>query len=60
GAADLFNGDDAVDRLVRWAGQVEGRGACHLPNGAVRLLRSALTVFADDIERHRSGRGCGR
>ncbi|MBV8984583.1 MAG: SLBB domain-containing protein [Acidimicrobiia bacterium] len=56
--ADLTRGDDTVDRLVRWAGQVEGRGACHLPNGAVRLLRSALTVFADDVERHLAGRGC--
>jgi NADH:ubiquinone oxidoreductase subunit F (NADH-binding) len=58
GAADLFHGDDTVDRLLRWAGQVEGRGACHLPNGAVRLLRTGLTVFADEVERHRSGQGC--
>jgi NADH:ubiquinone oxidoreductase subunit F (NADH-binding) len=58
GAADLFHGDDTVDRLLRWAGQVEGRGACHLPNGAVRLLRSGLAVFADEVERHRSGQGC--
>jgi len=58
GAADLFHGDDAVDRLIRWAGQVEGRGACQLPNGAARLLRSGLVVFADEIERHRSGQSC--
>ena len=58
GAADLFRGDDAVERLHRWAAQVEGRGACHLPNGAVRLLRSGLAVFEDEVERHRSGAGC--
>jgi NADH:ubiquinone oxidoreductase subunit F (NADH-binding) len=58
GTADLFRGEDTVDRLLRWAAQVEGRGACHLPNGAVRLLRSGLTVFADEVERHRTGAGC--
>jgi NADH:ubiquinone oxidoreductase subunit F (NADH-binding) len=48
--------DDAtVDRLVRWAGDVEGRGACRLPDGAVRFVRSSLTVFADEIDRHRGG-----
>lgn len=58
GAVDLYRGDDTVDRLLRWAGQVEGRGACHLPNGAVRLLRSGLAVFADEVDRHRSGGRC--
>src|SRR5947209_11994149 len=58
GGADLFHGEDTVDRLLRWAGQVEGRGACHLPNGAVRLLRTGLAVFADEVERHRTGQGC--
>jgi NADH:ubiquinone oxidoreductase subunit F (NADH-binding) len=51
-------GADAVGRLRRWAGQVEGRGACRLPDGAVRLLRSALRVFADDVERHLRDGGC--
>ncbi|MBV8304196.1 MAG: proton-conducting membrane transporter [Acidimicrobiia bacterium] len=58
GTVDLFRGDDAADRLLRWAGQVERRGACHLPNGAVRLLRSGLATFADEIDHHRAGRGC--
>jgi len=58
GTVDLFGGDDNVDRLLRWASQVEGRGACHLPNGAVRLLRSGLAVFADEVDRHRTGQGC--
>jgi NADH:ubiquinone oxidoreductase subunit F (NADH-binding) len=41
-----------VTLLHRWAGQVEGRGACSFPDGAVRLLRSALHVFADDVDHH--------
>jgi NADH:ubiquinone oxidoreductase subunit F (NADH-binding) len=44
------------DRLVRWAGEIEGRGACHHPNGVVRLLRSGLDVFAAEIaDHHRHG-----
>jgi NADH:ubiquinone oxidoreductase subunit F (NADH-binding) len=43
---------DTVEWLRRWAGQIEGRGACRLPDGAVRLLRSALDVFADDVRWH--------
>src|ERR1700736_1060640 len=39
----------ARDRLVRWAGQVSHRGACHHPDGAVRLLNSALRVFERDL-----------
>lgn len=45
-------------QLERWAGDVERRGACALPDGAARFIRSALTVFADDIEEHRRGRRC--
>jgi NADH:ubiquinone oxidoreductase subunit F (NADH-binding) len=51
-------GDDPVAWMLRVAGQVEGRGACRHPDGAVRLLRSALSVFAADVDRHRNGRGC--
>jgi NADH:ubiquinone oxidoreductase subunit F (NADH-binding) len=47
-----------VERLWRWAGDIEGRGACRHPDGAVRLLRSALTVFAEDLDRHLRGRPC--
>jgi len=42
--------------LERWSGLVSGRGACHHPDGTVRLVRSALTVFAAEIERHGQGR----
>ncbi len=49
---------DQMQRLQRWAGEVKGRGACHHPDGAVRFIQSALTVFSEEIERHQHGR-CG-
>ncbi len=45
-------------QLRRWLGMVEGRGACHHPDGAVRLVRSAVTVFATEIGRHRQYGPC--
>jgi hypothetical protein len=42
--------------LSRWAGLVEGRGACHHPDGSVRFLRSALSVFAAEVRQHQQGR----
>src|SRR5207248_2602962 len=47
-----------VARLRRWADEIDGRGACKHPDGAVRLLRSALTVFASDVARHGRGEPC--
>ena len=44
--------------LQRWAGMVQGRGACKLPDGAARFVTSAVHVFADEIERHRRGHVC--
>ncbi|MGW1028683.1 NADH-ubiquinone oxidoreductase-F iron-sulfur binding region domain-containing protein [Streptomyces sp. NPDC002577] len=41
--------------VARWAGLVEGRGACHHPDGTVRLVRSALTVFAPELDAHATG-----
>lgn len=41
--------------ISRWAGLVEGRGACHHPDGTVRLVRSALTTFATEITAHEQG-----
>ena len=47
-----------VRRLVSWSAQIQGRGACHHPDGAVRMVLSALTAFADDVDAHRRGRPC--
>lgn len=47
----------AIGEVERMAGLVVGRGACHHPDATVRLARSALLTFADDIEAHREG-GC--
>ena len=45
--------------LRRWLGQVEGRGGCAHPDGAVRLVRSALRTFGAELERHAGGRCSG-
>src|SRR6266511_2549752 len=55
---DGRGGEDSLGRLRRWAGQIEGRGGCRLPDGATRLLRSALDVFDDDVQRHLRGDSC--
>lgn len=49
---------DDLERLVRWSGQLAGRGACKHPDGAVGLLRSGLRVFADEFTRHERTRTC--
>jgi NADH:ubiquinone oxidoreductase subunit F (NADH-binding) len=48
--------------LRRWLGQAGGRGACSHPDGAVRLVRSALDLFGPELEQHARGwcRGTGR
>jgi NADH:ubiquinone oxidoreductase subunit F (NADH-binding) len=42
----------------RWSGQVTGRGACHMPDGAVRLVGTALDVFAGELARHAERGAC--
>jgi NADH:ubiquinone oxidoreductase subunit F (NADH-binding) len=44
--------------LVRWLGDIEHRGACHLPDAAVGFLRSALAVFDDELQLHATKRRC--
>lgn len=43
-------------RLDRFLFEVNGRGACHHPDGAIGLVRSALDAFADDVAEHLLGR----
>lgn len=45
-------------RLDRYAAEVVGRGACAHPDGAVRLLMSALEVFDEEVRSHTAGRAC--
>ena len=51
-------GRSDLRRLERYAHEVSGRGACHHPDGAVRMALSALQTFAVDVRRHVSGGGC--
>lgn len=44
-----------VADVQRWSGLVAGRGACHHPDGTIRLVRSALVVFADEVALHQQG-----
>ena len=47
-----------VRQLERFTAQIERRGACHHPDGAIRLVRSAFAVFADDLRRHLADGPC--
>jgi NADH:ubiquinone oxidoreductase subunit F (NADH-binding) len=48
----------SLERLPRLAAQIAHRGACGHPDGVLRLVDSALRVFAPELELHMSGR-CG-
>ena len=48
----IADGRGRSDLVLRWAGQLTGRGACRLPDGAVRLVRSALDTFAVEFAEH--------
>jgi NADH:ubiquinone oxidoreductase subunit F (NADH-binding) len=50
--------DRLLVRLERRLREVDGRGACRHPDGAVALVRSALTVFAADVAAHSRGTPC--
>jgi len=38
-----------LERVRRWCGEVDGRGACHHPNGAARFVLSSLRVFSHEL-----------
>jgi len=45
-------------RLLDDLRAVAGRGACHHPDGATRLIASALAAFEHDFREHAHGRPC--
>jgi NADH:ubiquinone oxidoreductase subunit F (NADH-binding) len=47
-----------VGRLERRLREVDGRGACRHPDGAVNVVRSALQVFEADLRAHLAGAPC--
>ena len=48
----------AAGWLARWAAMIDGRGACHHPDGVARLVRSLLAALPDEVTRHGGGRAC--
>jgi NADH:ubiquinone oxidoreductase subunit F (NADH-binding) len=44
-----------TSRLERWGTLVSGRGACSHPDGAVRMIRSALGTFSAELALHARG-----
>jgi NADH:ubiquinone oxidoreductase subunit F (NADH-binding) len=55
-ALDAITFGDHVEHhaelVRRWCTQVDGRGACRMPDGASRFVRTALDVFAGELDRH--------
>ena len=49
---------EALHRLEMRLDTVNGRGACRHPDGAVRMARSALSVFASDAAAHAKRHPC--
>ena len=49
-----------LPRLQRRLGEVSGRGACRHPDGAVTMVRSALSVFGHDVAAHDRGEPCAQ
>jgi NADH:ubiquinone oxidoreductase subunit F (NADH-binding) len=46
---------DLAAQVHRLAALVDGRGACHHPDGSVRMLRTALRTFGTDVPAHLAG-----
>jgi NADH:ubiquinone oxidoreductase subunit F (NADH-binding) len=50
----------ALPAAQRHAHLVDGRGACHHPDGAARFVSSGLQLLQPEIDRHLTHGGCGR
>ena len=50
--ADRGTDPGDLQRLQRWSAEVQGRGACKHPDGAVMFLRSAMKTFESDFSHH--------
>jgi len=57
--AGIVAGGD-VATAIHHAQVVQGRGACHHPDGAVRFVMSGLHLLREETVRHRTAGGCGR
>ena len=51
---------DILSWMQELTSLVTGRGACHLPDGTAGLVRSALDVFAADVQAHLTAGPCAR
>ncbi len=49
---------DEIAQLGRLSAIIDGRGGCHHPDGAVRMVATSLVVFAEDVARHARGLRC--
>ena len=47
---------EALRALQELPSEIEGRGACAHPDGAARLVRSALAAFPHEVQLHMQGR----
>jgi NADH:ubiquinone oxidoreductase subunit F (NADH-binding) len=52
------NASHSLSRLTSRSNVIEGRGACRHPDGVIRLVRTALNVFAEDFSHHAAGQPC--
>jgi len=57
GRAAGHHDPESMTARLEWLSRlVDGRGACSHPDGTVRLVRSTLRVFADEVAAHLEGR----
>jgi NADH:ubiquinone oxidoreductase subunit F (NADH-binding) len=54
-AVGALDDGPGTGRVTELAGLVERRGACAHPDGTVRLVRSLLAAYPDEVDRHGAG-----